>query len=277
MKKRFLICLLGALLLMGLPATGHASPSLLAHWTLNESSGSTIAYDSGPSGYNGTLSITGASFVSGGIAGTNALSLNASQSGLVNMGLVLNNLSGTSYTIAAWVNTNVEDEANQTVVGSHQGTIVAGYILGVNSSASGVYGATSKAWFYNAFGGSTPTSSITVVDDDWHQIVGVRGGGTVSLYVDGIFQQSFPDQGLVDAPAGTPLLFGGLRAANGVDLVSLYTGLIDDVQFYSGALTAGEIAYLYDNPGAVVPLPGAVWLLGSGLLGLVGLKRFKES
>jgi len=27
----------------------------------------------------------------------------------------------------------------------------------------------------------------------------------------------------------------------------------------------------------VVPLPGAVWLLGSGLLGLVGWRRFKQS
>jgi len=111
-----------------------------------------------------------------------------------------------------------------------------------------------------------------VVDGTWHQLVGVRdtSTGMVSLYVDGVFHSLYDDQGLGNAPAGTPFLLGGIRSPDGTSLWSLYTGLMEDVEVYSGALSASEIAYLYDHPDAVVPLPPTVLLLGSGLLVLAG-------
>ena len=54
-----------------------------------------------------------------------------------NMGPVLNNLAGTSYTISAWVKTSIVGESNQIVVASHNAYLGAGYILGVNTSAVG--------------------------------------------------------------------------------------------------------------------------------------------
>ncbi len=260
MRKQLLI-LLGICILLGLPAAGYASPPLLGHWTFDEGSG-TIAHDSGPSHYDGTLSATGASWAAG-IAG-GAISLDAATGGLVNMGPVLNNLAGSPYTISAWVKTSILEESNQTVVASHKSAFPVGYILGVNTSAAGLYGQLGKAWFYNWYTGIvSPYSSLTVVDDKWHQLVGVRGGGTVSLYVDGVFQASYADQGLPNAPAGTPLLFGGLLQSNGIDLDPRYTGLIDDVQFYGAALTDRDIQFLFKNPGRTLPIssPGIELLL----------------
>jgi len=252
MKKR-LFSLLGVFILVGLPAAGYASPPLLAHWTFDEGSG-VIAHDHGPGHYDGTLSATGASWAAG-IAG-GAISLDAANGGLVNMGPVLNNLAGSPNTISAWVKTSIVGAKNQTVVASHKATVVAGYILGINTSADGQYGQPGKAWFYNSGTGVvSPYSSITVVDGQWHQLVGVRGGGTVSLYVDGVFQASYADQGLPDAPAGTPLLFGGYLHQNAIDLVPCYTGLIDDVQIYGAALTDRDIQFLFKNPGRTVPMP----------------------
>ncbi|MFA5110932.1 MAG: LamG domain-containing protein [Desulfobaccales bacterium] len=255
-------CCLGVL--FGLTPVAQANP--IAHWTFDNSAD--IGQDS-VGGYNGTPSATGVAWVAAGVAG-GAISLEAAQGGLVNMGTVLNNLAGTSYTIAAWVNTTVADETNQVVVASHRSTEVAGYILGVNSSANGVYGETTKAWFYNATGPATPLSNATVVDGSWHQLVGVRdtGTGVVSLYVDGSFQRAFADWGLGNAPAGTPLLFGAIQTPNGSNLESLYTGLLDDVQFYGSALNADEISYLFNNPGQAVPLPPSIFLLLSGLGGM---------
>ena len=48
----------------------------------------------------------------------------------------------------------------------------------------------------------------------------------------------------------------------------LYIGEVGD----NGEVAAGSIR-VSDVPTPPVPIPGAVWLLGSGLLGLVGLKR----
>ena len=47
-------------------------------------------------------------------------------------------------------------------------------------------------------------------------------------------------------------------------------GLID----YEGFPVAESYAGVAAN---LVPIPGAVWLLGSGLVGLVGLKRRKKA
>lgn len=54
------------------------------------------------------------------------------------------------------------------------------------------------------------------------------------------------------------------------------------VHFYLDALTPGAntvalSGYDYATPAAVVPVPSAVWLFGSGLLGLVGVARRKAA
>jgi hypothetical protein len=41
-----------------------------------------------------------------------------------------------------------------------------------------------------------------------------------------------------------------------------------DEKFYAWAVRSGDVA--------TVPLPGAVWLFGSALVGLIGLKRRKN-
>jgi hypothetical protein len=252
MKKQ-LLCLLGVLMIVGLAAAGYAAPPLLGHWDFDEGSG-TIAHDKGPNHYDGTLSPGGASWADG-IAGK-AISLDAANGGLVDMGPVLNNLAGTSYTIAAWVKTSIVAESNCVVVASHNAYLAAGYILGINTSGSGAYGQSKKAWFYNLGTGEvSPFSSLTVVDGTWHHLVGVRDAaqGIVSLYVDGMLQDSYADQGLGNAQSGIPLLFGAVRDYQ--LLKYLYTGLIDDVQIYGAALTDRDIVFLFENPGRAVPIP----------------------
>jgi Concanavalin A-like lectin/glucanases superfamily len=261
LKKGFLSVLLAAAFLLGFQTVGRAA--LLAHWTFDEGSG-TVVYDSGPHHYDGTLQ-GDAAFVSGGKSG-GAVSLTHAGGGLVNLGTVLNHLAGSSYTISAWVQTSLYDpnETNVAVVTTHQWGTTAGYFLGVNTTGSGGYGAPNKAWFYNLSPSTTPYSTTTVVDGAWHQLVGVRNtsSGMISLYVDGAFQSQYPDQGLPNVPDGTPLLFGGLDHDGPTNL---YTGLIDDVQFYSSALSDSQITYLYQHPGSTipVPIPAAIYLLSS--------------
>jgi hypothetical protein len=53
-------------------------------------------------------------------------------------------------------------------------------------------------------------------------------------------------------------------------------GIKDPYQYYP--YFTRQVGYVDDLCfGTTVPVPGAVWLLGSGLLGLVGLRRFRKS
>lgn len=224
-----------------------AGPVPMAHWPLDGNANDTIG------GYNGVLSATGAVFVPGGVAGS-AVSLDESQGGLVNMGPVID-LAGISYTISLWIKTTTK-APDTCVLSRHRATLVAGYLFGIN--ANGPYGAADKAWFYNQYPPSSPKSVLTVNDGVWRHLAGVREfGGNVSLYVDGQFQAAHPDKGQGAAPPGTPLLFGGHLASDGVTLVPTYTGLLDDVQIYRGSLTAQQVQFLYQHPGQVLPVPGA--------------------
>jgi hypothetical protein len=50
-------------------------------------------------------------------------------------------------------------------------------------------------------------------------------------------------------------------------------GALDDVQIYSGVLTADQASYLYSNPGAMVPEPMSAILLTLGVVGLLAMGR----
>lgn len=85
-------------------------------------------------------------------------------------------------------------------------------------------------------------------------------------------------------------LFLNAYDASDVLLAFTYATLLDENWGLTlWVSTSANIAYVTfgtddPNPGSVyfdnftfVPLPGAVWLLGSGLLGLAGWRRFKKS
>lgn len=97
--------------------------------------------------------------------------------------------------------------------------------------------------------------------NEWHQVVGVRRGTAISLYVDGILAARNSS-----IPPGAAINNGGreLRiAVNQPDAPLFYTdALFDDVQIYDFALRDGDVAigqvagghipFLYANPGMSV-------------------------
>jgi len=219
--------------------------ALVAHWTFDEGSGTQVVDTVG--GLIGTLSATGATLVTGGKAG-GALSLNKADTGYVTMGDVLRLGTG-PYSFVVWVKTSTTDPTTA-VLAKHWSGSPSSYFIGINHNDA--YGADNKAWFYNLSPEKTPFSDTSVNDDQWHQIIGVRGNGEVKIYVDGLpVESSQLDQGLDNPPLGTPFLVGGYSV--GGNPVSTYTGLIDDIQVYSHMLTDVEVQWLYDHPGQALP------------------------
>lgn len=221
------------------------APRPIAHWKFDEASG-TVARDSAGS-FDGTLA-GGAQFVSGGVSG-NAISLDKTTNSLVNAGTSFPGFLAGDFTIVAWVKTT-DTSADTLFVSKHNGGTQNGYFLTTNTTGGG--GATGKATFTAGaeFVSQSPTSTTTVTDGQWHQVVGVyRAGGVHSIFVDGSpVEASTASQAI--AANTSAFIIGGLgqNSGNGTP-AARYTGLIDDVQVYDAALTDAQIDFLFANPG----------------------------
>ncbi len=108
--------------------------------------------------------------------------------------------------------------------------------------------------------------------DSWNHVVATidqtEGSRSIKIFVNGDEKGSctpsfnFNANGIwtiggwnYDGSSNGPLLRGG-------------SGL-DDVQIYSGVLSGEQVDYLYDHPGAAIPEPSAMVLLGMGAASLM--------
>jgi Tol biopolymer transport system component len=125
----------------------------------------------------------------------------------------------------------------------------------VNGYALEFSGSNVIFWVYVNGGGWKASASQSVPLGAWSHVAGVYDGTTVRLYVNG-------------SPVGSPTSASGGIVASNQDLnlgrdpfntTRLYHGLIDEVEFFSRALSAAEIQALYAAGGAghcpVTPTP----------------------
>lgn len=217
----------------------------IAHWTFDEISGP-VAHDSVGS-FNGNLSASGATFVSGGISG-NAISLSQAANGFVNMGNVLN-FTSQPFSVVAWLKTapgySISDSA---IVSKHAASYQNGFWLMANTAGGG--GQTGKAIFGEGAAWASVTSSTSVNDGNWHQIVATfNPNASLKIYVDGTpAEASFPASSSLVAN-NVAFLIGGVNSGAPEGRM---TGMIDEVQIYNQALSDGDVDFLFQHPGQVV-------------------------
>ena len=164
------------------------------------------------------------------------------------------NVFGGSFSVSAWVNTTttVGSDGDNWDDFSGQSLIYVDDYNGHGTSPIGFTG--SKVAFFtgDSFGNQDTLHSISsVTTGHYVHIVVTRDGadGEKKIYVNGMLEATDSDSAEV--------LTGNLGApGNGSESIggtpnSPYTGLVDDVQIYSGILTSSDVTYLYQNPGSV--------------------------
>jgi len=117
---------------------------------------------------------------------------------------------------------------------------------------------------YKSYPETRILSGESIEEDLFYHVATSYDGTTHRLYVDGTLVAHYDtDETLgIAYPWAVPdIRFGIARRDTGY-----FTGILDEVRIYDRALTDTEI-------GALVPIPSALLLLGSGLVGMVALRK----
>lgn len=146
--------------------------------------------------------------------------------------------AGGSMTVSVWTSTPFLSVDNQTIIAKGSG---ASWRLSRNAG-------TSTAAFHGGLGTAAAGDPVVNFIDDtlMHHIVGVVEAGVgVRLYIDGELVGTV--NGDAQLGDGDEVLAIGANPAEAGDLFRVWEGVIDDVAVWSRALTAGEIATLFNN------------------------------
>ncbi len=220
--------------------------ALIAHWTLDETSGTTAVDSATADGaQNGTLA-NGPLWTTGKIGG--AVQFDGADDYIqVADDNTLDVPAGQDATYALWVK-------------SSQAPVLNRWPALLNKEASPQHGfeiilhdsTVDDRWvasFVNA--GTTWISAAglsNIADGNWHHVVAVKSGDTLSTYQDGVFAHTVTNSLLstVDFSNTNPLCMGRFRCAG---TSTLYGGYIDDVRLYNYALTPEQIQALFSGGG----------------------------
>ena len=254
--KRYVLKLslpvMALLSLLAVASFSHAS--LVAYWP-----GEGNALDASPNGHDGTLSGTG---FAPGVVGQ-AFSFD----GITDFISVPGDpaLQPPLLSVALWVNASASNGL-QLLIDSSHGAGAAGWAVQFNAAEqlSFAYG--------NGVSFPEVTSTNIIADNTFHHIAAVFDGSTLSIFIDGLFDDAIAYTG---TPAVQTANGGNIRLGRHFSLDRPLNGLLDEVRVYDHALNQAEITALA-NP---VPVPAGLPLFaaGLGLLGYVGWRKRRAS
>jgi prepilin-type N-terminal cleavage/methylation domain-containing protein len=196
------------------------------------------------SGYGNNGTVTGATLTTDRKGQSNkAYSFNGSTNYITMGNPAVLRITG-AITLAGWVKIN--DTANnhqlfgrgQSLSGNGNFGYAVGYYSVTNRIYWDMYSATARSYIHS--------NTVTITDTNWHFIVatwdGTTGTNGQKLYIDG----ALANQGTSAISAiGTPSYTFDIGRSSSGAAWTYFTGSIDDVRVYNGALTTAEIQRLY--------------------------------
>jgi hypothetical protein len=230
---------------------------LVAHWPLNEGSGTSTTDTSG-SGSDAAL-LNGASWGSDATRSSHVVFDGNNDRIATAFTYALADTD--KFTWAWWAKKDPTSHANSIMVGNRYG--------GTGSeSLEFIKFMPSKASFANT-GNSTSIEDYNYVDlpsNEWHHYAMVKNGTSCQWFVDGVAQGS-PVTINYNETSPLPFLIGGDDDGSGTKVNEHFKGAIDDVVLYRSALSAAEVtdvmggSYALTIPMAAAALGGPVNLI----------------
>ena len=215
----------------------------VAHWPMNEGTGTTVADVSG-NGNHGTLQ-NGARWLA-----DNTLGFDGSDD-YVNVGNV--EVTGSALTISAWfLSTDLDNCRGQEcrIISKADGVSGSAHHFMISTIARD--GAT-RLRFRLKLAGRTHTliaSSGDIAENEWTHVAAVYDGSTMRLYKDGSEVGRLSRRGAVASAPDVPCWIGG----NPVDATARpWRGRIKDVRLYDRALSSGAVGELVAPSGNQPP------------------------
>jgi hypothetical protein len=171
-------------------------------------------------------------------------------------------LAPNQYTYAAWVNASNTTAYSQTIIsiggnGSDQAVALT------NVTASNPNWNFFSYIYYAALPIPQVLSTNNVTTNQWHFVVATRTVNNLTLYIDGKKVGTVSSTGV--APAYATPIAGAIGSRYRAD-IQFFTGKIDDVKIYVGALTEEEVSLLYNEEQGECssPCSGMIYSLASG-------------
>ncbi len=213
---------------------GFDSSSTIALWHFDEGSGTT-AYDETENDNDGT--INGATWTTGKIG--KALSFDGVDD-YVNIPNESNfDLSG-SFSLESWIKTSQIGKVGGIVTKHYSSDVRGSYCLYIESNNK-----ITMMLVRSPNDRDVVLADAYVNDDKWHHLVGTYDGSSMSLYIDGVLDNSISAFG-VAANTNDPVKIGACTSVSGGTSSSAnFNGLIDDVAIYNRALTLQEVKGLF--------------------------------
>ncbi len=154
-------------------------------------------------------------------------------------GMDLNGDPGAQTTVSMWIQANPSGDWEMLAASDRYDMVMLNGDIGFNTAGGDLYG----------------TDASELADGEWHHVVGVFTNGDVSqnsIYIDGVTQEMSQIQGAPNNSAanidsiGGSLFFGSWGANNDYT----FSGSMDEVKVYDGALSSDEITTLHNIESA---------------------------
>jgi len=155
------------------------------------------------------------------------------------------------WTISVWIKTT---QAGMELTGDRRGTVFANggdgeggirYALAVNEGFLGTIVLTTDTDSLKV----QTKGKITVTDDKWHHVIGMRNAGQLRVYVDGVLDGTdyLPDGYDLSGASQHNAYIGVITDNRNDSLYKYFVGSIDEVCVFACALDANSVSALYSG------------------------------